>query len=152
MGRDALNTTISCFKPFQDGEASSSVLSHREIVVPAGQALDTNWHDYSLWVLEVDSPQKKAFEERVKCTSVYLWVCIWVRAVMFTGMCTHVSMGLYTITHGYLLVPVCAYVYTHRNVQAKSLPICSLLFFAASSFFSLLMLSAVRLPSMPSHH
>ena len=66
MGRDALNTTISCFKPFQDGEASSSVLSHREIVVPAGQALDTNWHDYSLWVLEVDSPQKKAFEERVK--------------------------------------------------------------------------------------
>lgn len=52
----------------------SSVLSHREIVVPASQALDTNWHDYSLWVLEVDSPTKKAFEERVKCTSVFVRV------------------------------------------------------------------------------
>ena len=72
--KDALNTTISCFKPFQDGEALSSVWSHREIVVPASQALDTNWHDYSLWVLEVESPPEMAFEERVKCTSVFVRV------------------------------------------------------------------------------
>lgn len=72
--------------------------------------------------------------------------------VLSTGMCAHASGGLYTVTHGYLLVPVCAYVYMHRNVQIKSLPVCSLLFFAASFFINLLMLSAARAPSTPSHH
>ena len=48
-------------------------------------------------------------------TSSRVGVC----RVVFIGMCTHASMGPCTITHRYLLVPVCAYVYMHRNVQVK---------------------------------
>lgn len=66
-------------------------MSHREIVVPTSQALDTNWHNYSFWVLAVGSPPKKAFEERVKCTSVYLWVCIFTN--LRQKVCTHMYMG-----------------------------------------------------------
>lgn len=103
------------------------------MVIPASQALDSNWHDYSLWILAVGSP-KQSFEQSVKCTSVCLWVCIhalgeasvcthahgWlgvhihtspcvgVCRVMLTGVCTRASVGLCTITHRCVSVSVCA--------------------------------------------
>ena len=104
------------------------------MVIPASQALDSNWYGYSLWIWAVGSP-KKSFEESVKGTSACLWVCIhalgrqacahthtggWVCTVIhtspcvgvcrvvLTGVCTRASVGPCTITQQlYACVSVC---------------------------------------------
>lgn len=79
------------------------------------------------------------------CTHMYMggWVGMVIHTssrvgvcrVVFIGMCTHASMGRYTITHRYLLVSVCAYVYMHRNVQIKKFTYLQPTFFLQLPFF-----------------